>query len=176
MTREHKNAKENESGRSMVEMLTIVSIIAVITIAAMESVRYAMFRFRVVNIQNEAENIAMETTKLYSSYRSMCRGQTDSECSQNIQKTVCNNKIIPLGCSNDVGINLYGGSILVGIDGRQLTVKYTQVPESVCFYLKDPALTTWSIIESVACRCEGTSLNGVCKFSNDTYALEMTVK
>lgn len=115
----------NESGRSLIEMLGVISLIAVITVSGMSVVSLIHTKYRVATIQSEVEEIVRGVFDLFSFHRTL-KNISD------IQKTICENDILPRDCFGNKWKNEFGGDIEVTLtDTEKIKIEYTNIPDKV---------------------------------------------
>lgn len=156
----------HESGRSLIEMLGVISLIAVITVSGLGVVDLVRTKYRAATIQYEVEEIVRGVFDLYSFHRTL------PSSSGEIQETVCENKILQKKCDGNRLSNDFGGSISVSIeeqigkdkDGNDtktgetyIKVEYNGLPDKVTRQLM--CNTDWYSVSVTApdqdtgCRC-----------------------
>ena len=147
-----------QKGRSMVEMLGILIIIAVATMGSIALWSQMRTKMRITQTQNELSQISQDIAKLYSwtrDYSLLKMSQLCPPCPNDSTK-YCSD-IFPRGCENGLGINPFGGSYNVSKVGRhsdgipyfELTV--AGLPdEDVCHEIMDVFQEDYE--------CDGTSL------------------
>ena len=145
----------NESGRSLIEMLGVISLIAVITVSSMGVVNFIQTRYRVATIQSEVEEIVRGVFDLFSFHRTL-------KNIPDIQKTICENDILPRDCFGNKWENEFGGNIEVTFtEGEKIQITYTNLPDKISRLLM--CRTEWASVIPEApdmdtgCRC-GKSL------------------
>lgn len=116
--------KTSQSGRSMVEMLGVIAIIGLITVAGVTSMGYVDSYFRSSATVIEIDNIAKDVIDTYSWSKDFSNLSMDTICDENI-----------LNCTDGSGKNRWGGNITVSVpDGNAniFTITYTNVPKIPC--------------------------------------------
>ena len=119
--------KNNQSGRSMIEMLAVVMIIGILTIGATAGLNQAMDKYRVGKMHTDIMSIDSELVNLYAWQRTYPTNPS--------MQTLCENEIFPDGCNNELQAkNPYGGNYTVTTttDTNTKTIKATNLPEDVC--------------------------------------------
>ncbi len=116
--------KSSQSGRSMVEMLGVIAIIGLITVAGVTSMSYVDSFFRSSATVIEIDEIAKDVVDTYS---------WSADFSDLKMETICSEGI--LNCQNDVGKNRWGGDITIAASGERntsFTITYNNVPKIPC--------------------------------------------
>ncbi len=116
--------KTSQSGRSMVEMLGVIAIIGLITVAGVTSMGYVDSYFRSSATVIEIDNIAKDVIDTYSWSKDFSNLSMQTICSENILK-----------CTDGSGKNRWGGNINVSVpvgDSSVFTITYTNVPKIPC--------------------------------------------
>ncbi len=116
--------KTSQSGRSMVEMLGVIAIIGLITVAGVTSMGYVDSYFRSSATVIEIDDLAKDIVDTYS---------WSSNFSDLSMATICSEGI--LKCTNQVGKNRWGGDITVapsGAGNSTFTITYNNVPQIPC--------------------------------------------
>ncbi len=155
--------KTNESGRSFVEVLGVIGVLAVMTVGAITGLSYVMTLFRISQTQAEIEEISHGVYELYAWNRNI---PTD------LMPTICSNDIISKKCivasslesdetTNTEGItgseallpkgeywtNSFGGTIEVvpfpENNPETFVIRYTQLPKMVCQQLGCSGTDSW---------------------------------
>ena len=119
--------KTSQSGRSMVEMLGVIAIIGLITVAGITSMGYVDSYFRSSATVIEIDNLAKDVLDTYSWSRDFSSLDMTFICSEGILK-----------CTDEKGSNRWGGAITVSqaeaeegiVNGFIIT--YTNVPKIPC--------------------------------------------
>lgn len=127
-----------QKGRSMVEMMGVLILIAVLTVSILSIWTQVRTKMQVTQSQNEIFQIAQNVSGLYSWARDYSPMGADTQ----LLKTLCENDVFPGGCENNVPMNPFGGEYLVektsvgeGSDARDsyFTVTLTGLPsEGAC--------------------------------------------
>ena len=139
-----------QKGRSMVEMLGILVIIAVVTMGSIALWSQMRIKMRITQMQNELSQISQDIAKLYSwtrDYSLLKMSQLCPPCPNDSTK-YCSD-VFPKGCENGLGINPFGGTYTAigDNDGTPLKDEYgvpyfiltaTGLPdEDVCHEIMD---------------------------------------
>ena len=114
----------SQSGRSMVEMLGVIAIIGLITVAGVTSMGYVDSYFRSSATVIEIDNIAKDVIDTYSWSRDFSNLSMQTLCAENILK-----------CSGEMGKNRWGGNVTVSVSEGSpdtFTITYTNVPKIPC--------------------------------------------
>lgn len=129
-----------EQGRTMLEMIGVVAILAVMTVGAATAISFSLMLFEANHMHAELEQIARGVTDLYSWNRNFS-GLT--------MGVVCENDILARSCvgngSTQVWTNVFDGEITVEPDNNSFLIRYTEVPERVCRQLLCD--TKWTDVE-----------------------------
>lgn len=146
----------HESGRSLIEMLGVISLIAVITISGLSVVDLVRTKYRAATIQYEVEEIVRGVFDLYSFHRTLPTSTAE------IQATICENKILSKKCTgSNHWTNDFGGDIIVTMNDGAIQVEYTNLPEKVTRQLM--CNTDWYSVavqapnQQPGCRCGKSS-------------------
>ena len=123
----------NESGRSLVEMLGVLTIIGVLGVGVISSVNFGMESMRVAAVYDEVEVTAQGVRDLYSWQRSYPDKPADAEA---MWAKICNNGVFdekPADCIAN-GIETPWGKLEVtpGNDGTNFIITLTNVPKRAC--------------------------------------------
>lgn len=131
------NTKQSQSGRSMVEMLGVISIIGLITVAGITSMGYVDTHFRssatVIEIDNIAKDI-IDSFSWSSGYEDLTPGFLISEGILKNVKTKTVNEGTESEKTATVAENRWGGEITAEptADKVSFIITYTNVPEIPC--------------------------------------------
>ena len=140
--------KNNQFGRSMIEMLGVLAIIGVLSVGGIAGYSKAMMKFRVNKTVDQIAHIATNVRAFYSSQRSY-RDIT--------QKVLCKAQLVPsemkrgtADCSNTTAFeNVFGGIVSVngsskinasptvggGSDFMAFVISFEGIPEEACLEL-----------------------------------------
>lgn len=116
----------SQSGRSMVEMLGVIAIIGLITVAGVTSMGYVDSYFRSSATVIEIDDIAKNVIDTYS---------WSKDFSSLTMATICSEGILRCSGENHKVTNRWGGNISVAItegDTSSFTITYTAVPKIPC--------------------------------------------
>ena len=120
----------NESGRSMIEMLGVLSIMGVIMYGAVAGINFGIDMYKINATLTEVEELAQAIVDIYSWNR-------DSGYDRLNEDVICANDAYP--CINSHMTNQWGGGVGVGCLGTDCTafqIEYEHVPEIACERLK----------------------------------------
>ena len=138
--------QNNQSGRSMIEMLAVLMIIGVLTVGAVTGLSQAVDKYKAEKIHSDVQYINQEVANLYSWMRNY-----PSVADMN---RFCNNDIFPDGCDgSNVGANPYGGQYAISFDKGQMIIQVDGLPDEVC---KDLTLREWSYVAETPSCSSGT--------------------
>ena len=146
---------QDESGRSMIEMLAVLSIMGVIMYGAIAGINFGIDMYKINATYNEVEELAQSIVDLYSWNK-----QTPYS-NLNI-KTVCDNDAYPT-CSNDnqTMTNQWGGRVIVGKrdDGNSFAIVYNSVPSIACERLRtEPGFQNICVDKTTSCNQSSNEL------------------
>ena len=151
--------QNRQTGRSMVEMLGILVIVAVATMGAVALWGQMRTKMRITQMQNELSVISKDVEKLYSWTR---------DYSLLNMTQLCDAGIFPRGCNEaeTMGINAFGGSYT--LDGGTSGSPYVEdgIPY---FKLTAAGLPNEDVCEEIVGTYQGTYLSYEC----DGTQLEM---
>ena len=127
---------ENESGRSMVEMLGVLSIMGVIMYGAVAGINYGIDMYNINATHTEVEELAQAVMDLFS------WTQNYSGLSNNSSAILCDNDAFA-SCRNGQMTNKWGASVTVtpvqedgsacaGENCTAFTITYQDVPYLAC--------------------------------------------
>ncbi|MDY6407860.1 MAG: hypothetical protein SPL08_04080 [Pseudomonadota bacterium] len=123
-----------ESGRSMVEMMGVLAIIGVLSIGAISTANFGLESFRVSSAFTLIENTAMGVSDLYSWKR-----EFPDHNSNDMRNKICNNKVFDDPCESDedvATVTTPWGSLRVEADSSaQFKITLTDVPYRACSQL-----------------------------------------
>ena len=127
-----------ESGRTMMEMIGVIAIIGVLTIGAISTVNYGLEAFRVSSAHTLVETTANNVSDLYSWKRSF---PTQAQA-QEMRNTICQNKVFDEECiseeTNKATVATAWGYLQVEPDDRSnpefpgFKITLTNVPYMAC--------------------------------------------
>ena len=155
---------QNESGRSMIEMLGVLSIMGVIMYGAVAGINFGIEMYKINATYNQIEEISRGVLDLYS-WSSNFNG-----LGNNGVAILCANDVIsPCGAGNTEAANEWGGRITVAPsnNGQLFTITYTQIPYIACERLKgDVNLTNVCPPKQPSVCGDSNELNFVLKTAN----------
>ena len=115
---------QNESGRSMIEMLGVLGIMGVIMYAAVAGINFGIEMYRINATFGEIENLSKNLITMGSFLGNYTKvvGET----------LLCDNDAFP--CNNGSMINQWGGQVVVAAirDGSSFSITYPNVPQVAC--------------------------------------------
>ena len=124
-----------QKGRSMVEMMGVLILIAVLTVSVLSVWTQIRTKMQVTQSQNEIFQIAQNTSSLYS----WTRDYALLDGSSGNMEELCKNDVFPAGCHDGKALNPFGGEYQVekgqnGDDNASyFTVTLTELPsEGAC--------------------------------------------
>ena len=127
--------KNEQSGRSMVEMLGVLAIIGVLSIGGISGYSKAMAKYRVNKTLDQISTLVMNIRSLFSASYSY-EGLTDAIA---IKMGIIPGDMQDKGTQEneaDTIINAYQGSVFLGTgsdgDNRSFTVQYTGLTQEAC--------------------------------------------
>jgi len=142
--------KQNENGRSMLEMLGVLAIIGVITVGAMSGLKFGTDSFRATALHDMVETTARGVIDLYSWSR--------------VYPTEDNTRVIPLAeavphngicdafnCEAEGNVvkadTTYGKMIISSGEDDYFMITLTAIPKDICMRL---AAITWQNVKWVS--------------------------
>jgi len=136
----------NESGRSMIEMLGVLSIMGVIMYGAVAGINFGIDMYKINATLTEVEELAQGIVDIYSWNR-------DSTYNKLTTDIVCANDAYP--CINNNMTNQWGGGVGLGCasaDCSDFQIVYEHVPEIACERLKtEPSFQNVCVEPSGTC-------------------------
>ncbi len=135
----------NESGRSLIEMLAVISIISIITVGAVNGLGYANRLFRATEIQNDVEALASGVIDLYSWQRDYNNLNMTTICDNDILMRDCVNNAFPAPGADTIIVQKTGG-------GDSFEIVVTGLPRLTCNALKDKK---WIYVQAPTEACNG---------------------
>ncbi len=162
--------KNEQSGRSMVEMLGVLAIIGVLSIGGISGYSKAMAKYRINKTLDQISMLVMNIRTLYASavnYSGLTNGIA-------VQMGIIPRDMLQAArgstvASNITIVNVYGGEINLtasGTDNRNFNVAYSGLPMEACVSIATAdwgsqagsGLQSISVGASAASKKEGTSL------------------
>ncbi len=160
----------NESGRSLIEMLAVISVISMITIGAISGMQYGLQTFRANSAYDLVETSAHGVIDLFSWKRGFTTNGT-------FATWICDNDIIEGGSNQNSGcINGknavtstgWGDMIISPINDSCFEITLTDVPQRGCELLSN---MTWRYAQHGT--CEDGFVDWECSQSNNiTFFVE----
>lgn len=143
--------QNQETGRSLVEMLCVIGIISILTVGVMSTVQYGMTSYRAEAMHTTIEYVANGTADIYSWSRAYPTSDDDSMAKRIIDNNICDN------CTRNgtrVEIPTTWGHITVEpVNESYFQITTGQIPTKVCEYLSE---SNWQIaIPEDHINCEG---------------------
>lgn len=124
--------KQNESGRTMLEMLGVLGIMGIIMYGAVSGINYGMGTYKINQIYNDVQEQIQAVSDLYSWSRDYPGGDT-------MTKTACANDVFSRGCTSDqkAGLHPYGEGITINQTdgGGSFSIQYSGIPQDACLRL-----------------------------------------
>lgn len=140
--------KQNESGRTMLEMLGVLGIMGIIMYGAVSGINYGMGTYKINQIYNDVQEQIQAISDLYSWSRDYPDGEK-------MTKTACANDVFSRGCTSNqlAGLHPYGEGITINqIDsGSSFSIQYSGIPKDACRRLLE---MEWGMIGVSATSCE----------------------
>ncbi len=121
--------KNNETGRTMLEMLGVLGIMGIIMYGAVAGINYGMNTYKINQIYNEVQEAVQSIQDIYS----WQKGYSGIRAA-----TLCQNDVFTR-CTDNTPRNVFEGAISVeAIKGNSLfSLTYANIPEDICFRLKE---------------------------------------
>jgi len=117
----------NESGRSLVEMLGVLTIIGVLGVGVISSVNFGMESMRVAAVYDEVEVTAQGVRDLYSWQRNY---PSDTA---SMREKICNNGVFDRDCTANHVVTTPWGNLEVSSGGDDhFMITLTNVPKRAC--------------------------------------------
>lgn len=143
----------NQSGRSMIEMLAVLMIIGIITVTALAGLNQGMKKYYVSKMHTDIQSIAQDVANLYAWKRSYPTSISMSE--------LCASDIFPDKCdSSSTAPNPFGGSYTVSAakdsdNTPYLLISASSIPSDAC---EDLTLKEWTYVAKEAA-CSGSTFS-----------------
>jgi len=140
--------RKAQAGRTMVEMLGVICIIGVLTVAAFNGINYTMINMRVSKAHNDIEEMASNITKMYAWSRTYAPLNMVDLCANDILPEKCMGTLNAQGvCTgNCYWVGAWGGKIKVTplpvatggeLIAKKFRITYEQVPKEACLKFMD---------------------------------------
>ena len=174
--------KNEQSGRSMVEMLGVLAIIGVLSIGGISGFSKAMSKYRVNKTLDQISMLVMNIRTLYSSAVNYA-GLSNAVAVQMgiIPRDMLQSSIASAGSSVDI-VNAYSGRVEVAVDtaggtggdSRQFTVSYSGLPLEACVAIStaDWGSQAGSGLQSIRITASGQNKTIGDKTSGTAYAID----
>ena len=174
--------KNEQSGRSMVEMLGVLAIIGVLSIGGISGYSKAMSKYRVNKTLDQISMLVMNIRTLYSSAVNYA-GLSNAVAVQMgiIPRDMLQSSIASAGSSVDI-VNAYSGRVEVAVDtaggtggdSRQFTVSYSGLPLEACVAIStaDWGSQAGSGLQSIRITASGQNKTIGDKTSGTAYAID----
>lgn len=124
--------KNQEEGRSTIEMLGVLAIIGVLTIGGIAGYSQAMSKHKITKAMDQIQSLIANVRSIYSSQRTYTPLTAREAYDMNILTDETYSK------ETEKSINTFGGEILFGVSstlGRSFTVTYTKLSPEACVKL-----------------------------------------
>ncbi len=125
---------ENESGRSLIEMLAVISVISMITVGSISAMNYGLQAYRANASYDLVESTAQRVSDLYS----WMKGYPNDSAS--MKNLICDNDIFDNGCINSESVATaaapWGQIKIEAGDETAFRITLTDVPQRGCEQLK----------------------------------------
>ena len=104
-----KMINQNESGRTMLEMLGVLAIMGIIVYGAIAGINYGMSSYRVNQTYSDIQDIVQGVEDLFSWSKGYPSGD-------DVMKAACDNDVFPRACEGNKAPSQFGDISVVGID------------------------------------------------------------
>ncbi|MBR6412578.1 MAG: hypothetical protein IKS41_05415 [Alphaproteobacteria bacterium] len=155
-----------ESGRTMMEMIGVIAIIGVLTVGAISAVNFGLESFRVSSAFSMVENTAAAVSDLYSWKREF---PTNAEAKQ-MRDKICDNKVFDDTCldqENAATIPTAWGYLMVEPDSAsQFKITLTNVPYMSCNQLMTMSWTNATLDSKLTCKEDGDAKTDMVFYGN----------
>ena len=146
--------KNEQSGRSMVEMLGVLAIIGVLSVGGISGYSKAMAKYKLTKAQDQMAMILINIRTAFASAPSYAGLSTSNAILMN----VIPGDMLPSGIGKASGSvkNAFGGGVTLGVDGgnTQFTIKFDGLGKETCASL---ASSDWGSDGLVKIDVNGTS-------------------
>ena len=157
--------RNNQSGRTMMEMIAVLAVIGVLTVAAIAGLAQTMEKYRISKTHDDILSISQSVVDLYAWARRY-PDMSNSTQIANKRAEMCKNDVFPDGCvSGSVAKNVYGGNyeVTTNATASTITIKATGLSTKACQELASDS-TDWGpyLVESgTNPSCSGTTFTVV---------------
>ena len=136
---------QNESGRSMVEMLGVLGIMGVIMYAAVAGINFGIEMYRINATFGEIEDLSKNMVSMGSFLGSYARVAN--------AHLLCSNDAFP--CTSGNMTNQWGGTVEVAAteDGNSFSITYPNVPQVACQRLIEDMMFNYVKTEMLSQDC-----------------------
>ncbi len=135
---------ENESGRSLIEMLAVISVISMITVGSISAMNYGLQAYRANASYDLVESTAQRVSDLYS----WMKGYPNDSAS--MKNLICNNDIFDSDCIGNESVATaaapWGQIKIEAGDETAFRITLTDVPQRGCEQLKQMG---WRYVQPV---------------------------
>ena len=157
--------KQNENGRTLLEMLGVLAIIGVITVGAMSGLKFGTDSLRATALHEMVESTASGVADLYSWSReyptedNVCEPGENRRCVISLAESVPGNGICNAFQCTANGENVeanttYGKMVISSGDTNYFVIKLTAVPKDICVRLEGVTWQTATWDEGNSCDAE----------------------
>ena len=158
---------QDESGRSMIEMLGVLSIMGVIMYGAVAGINFGIDMYKINATYNEIEELGQAITDLYSwnsgNYDGLTKYTDTSGNYSSSAQIICDNDAYPNCTNNNTQLtNQWGGGVNVGSVGTEaedFVIEYTGLPYVACERLRtEPSFQSVCIGKNIDCASGNTNI------------------
>lgn len=131
--------KNNESGRTMMEMLMYLSIIIILMLGSIKLTQSVLDKFKLSRVGEQINELSKGITS-----RFMAKSRYDDINDDNVMKNMIEEKVIPQDMvqSNNLFTHSYGGKAIINPLGSSFLVTFEDLPLRPCVEL---GLMNWTI-------------------------------
>ena len=157
--------KNNQSGRSMVEMLGVLAIIGVLSAGGLAGYSKAMFKHK---LNSTMDQLTMLVTNIRTMYGTQ-ENYNNLSIGQAYDLGIISNSSMPGGQSGSVMVNPFKGNVVLapsdakaGVTNSGFTITYTGLPKEACIAL---ATADWGTGagSGFITTCAGETTGSTCK-------------